>query len=143
MKENKKFANQDLEDSANDKKKLKGDQATLDLPDVEDIPGQKNIKPIPAKAFADTTISSDDEEGKDVFDKNDETNVSLAERTLLDSAYDHMSTDDEPVDELALDDKDNDGEELNEKGLGKDLFGNDLDMPLIEEEDEEDDENQG
>ena len=42
------------------------------------------------------------------------------------------------LDELALDDKDEEGEPLNEGDLEDDLFGEDLDSPLVNEEESED-----
>jgi len=133
--------NIELTDSTNDKKQLQGDKAMLDLPEVNDIPGQKNRKQPPlAESPSDTTISSADEEGNDILDENEDiitdkkTNVSSQERKLLDLAYDPVSTDDEPIDQLTLDDKDNDGEILNEKSMDKDLFGDDLDTEEEEEE---------
>src|ERR1700759_1547738 len=56
-----------LPDSEKDKQKLQQDKATLDLPDVKDIPGQEHIHPPDLKEMADTTISSDDEEGIGLF----------------------------------------------------------------------------
>jgi hypothetical protein len=41
---------------------LKPDEATLDLPEVKDIPGQEHVRPLPPGEMADTTISSSDEE---------------------------------------------------------------------------------
>ena len=60
----------DIKDSERDEEKLKQDETTLDLPDVKDIPGQENITVPDLKEMADTTISSDDEEGIGVL--NDE-----------------------------------------------------------------------
>jgi hypothetical protein len=57
---------QDLQDSPRDEERLKPDEAILDLPDVEDIPGQENIQPPPFGEMSDTTISSDDEEGENL-----------------------------------------------------------------------------
>lgn len=134
-------ANPDLKESARDKEELKNDEANLDLPDVDDIPGQKKAKPLPPGLLGEDAASSSDEEGDDVFEENEtdkEANVNPFERSLIDKAYENMSTDDEPVDQLSLD-EDNEGEELNEKNLDEDLLGEDLDSPLIEEEEEEDD----
>jgi hypothetical protein len=50
----------DLPDSEKDKAKLQPDEATLDLPDVKDIPGQEFVHPPNLREMADTTISSDD-----------------------------------------------------------------------------------
>ncbi len=59
----------DLHDSPHDKEQMKTEEFTLDLPDVEDIPGQENIVPPKMNAFVDITIASDDEEGISVFGK--------------------------------------------------------------------------
>jgi hypothetical protein len=57
----------DLPDSKRDAERLEPDQATLDLPDVSDIPGQEHVHVLPLGDLADTTASSDDEEGTDVL----------------------------------------------------------------------------
>ena len=44
---------------------------TIDLPDVKDIPGQEYIHPLPLGEIADTTISSDDEEGVGILDDDE------------------------------------------------------------------------
>ena len=82
----------DLPESKRDKELLKPDKATLDLPDVKDIPGQEHVRPLPPGEMADTTISSADEEGDNVF-KDDEdiledaaTNVTPVEKELLKKA---------------------------------------------------------
>jgi hypothetical protein len=66
-----KSLNTDLTDSEKDKQKLKQDKTTLDLPDVKDIPGQENIQVPKMNEMADTTISSDDEEGLGLFEDDD------------------------------------------------------------------------
>ena len=57
----------DLPDSASDKEKLQPEETYIDLPDVKDIPGQEFVNAPPAGMLADTTISSDDEEGRGIF----------------------------------------------------------------------------
>lgn len=52
----------DLTDSPSDQERLQPEITTIDLPDVEDIPGQEHVHVPPLGALADTTISSDDEE---------------------------------------------------------------------------------
>jgi len=54
-------------------------------------------------------------------------------RDSLDPSYDT----DLPIHSISLDRKDNDGVLLNESGMDRDLFGEDLDDSLVEEEDEE------
>lgn len=137
-------ANTDLKDNARDQKRLEPDEANLNLPDVKDIPGQENIKPAPLGDLADDTISSGDEEGDEIFNEEEitedrtEGDITPLERRLIDEAYDPESTEDEPVDQLTLDGKDNEGESLNEGSFEEDLFGEDLDTDLPEEEEEED-----
>ncbi len=63
---------EDISDSAKDEERLQADRATIDLPDVRDIPGQENVHVPPLGELADTTISSDDEEGKGIFDADQE-----------------------------------------------------------------------
>lgn len=154
----------DLPDSPKDEEKLKPDTAILDLPDVSEIPGQEHIHVPNLKAFADTTISSDDEEGARIFDdgheedfpgepvmdiaisdepEEDETNpvmgndadVSEEEKELLRRADEDMpTTDNKNLRRSALDNTDNEGVPLNEKS--GDLSGDDLDVPGAELDDD-------
>jgi len=71
----------DLPDSERDKEHLRTEEASLDLPDVKDIPGQENIHVPNLREMADTTISSDDEEGIGIWDK-DETGEDLTSDEL-------------------------------------------------------------
>ena len=64
--------------------------------------------------------------------------ISGLDKKLLKDSFDPSYDVDLPVDSISLDDKDNDGELLNEGSMSKDLFGRDLDEELIKEEDEED-----
>jgi hypothetical protein len=52
----------DLTDSASDQERLKPEMTTINLPDVDDIPGQEHVHVPPLGELADTTISSADEE---------------------------------------------------------------------------------
>ena len=128
----------DIHDPARDEKKLQGDQGNLDLPDAADIPGQENIIPPRLKEFADTTASSADEEfsGKEKL-MDDRSNVSDDEIKMLDKAFQQDPMEGVDIDNLALDNKDEEGDPLNEGDLEKDLFGEDLDSPLVDEEDSE------
>ncbi len=141
----------DLPDSEHDKARLKPDEATINLPDAEDIPGQEHVRPLPAGEMADTTISSADEEANDLLDTDEDivtdkrTNVSLIDRDLLQRSSESMATlDDEQLNNSALDNTDEDGESLNED---TNLSGSDLDVPGSEDDDineeigEEDEEN--
>ena len=144
--------NADLAETADDKKHLQPDEANLDLPDVKDIPGQEHIHVPDMKEYADTTISSDDEEGVGVLDNEDEADVAgesnvtkQEQQALTDAANKNPDVKDE--DNLAraqLDNTDEDGEALNEK---INVSGSDLDVPGSEADDsdeeigEEDEEN--
>jgi hypothetical protein len=142
----------DLPDNKQDKEKLKPSKVSMDLPDVKDIPGQEFIHPPNMKEFADTTISSDDEEGRSVVGLNDEdellngdSDVSKEEAILLARSADSQAgKEDEAWREATLDNLDEDGEALNEEN---EFSGKDLDVPGSEEDDgneeigEEDEEN--
>jgi hypothetical protein len=138
--------NLDLQDSADDRKHLKQEEATLDLPDVEDIPGQENIKVPILREFVDTTASSADEEGDGLFDdqegledQHDKSSVTASERALLEKSAGQTAGDESEMDvqEASLDRTDEDGAPLNEGNLSTDRFGEDLDLPESEEVDEE------
>ena len=154
----------DLPDSPADQEKLKPEIIIMDLPEVSDIPGQEHIHVPDMKAFADTTISSDDEEGASVFDdgheedfpgepvmdieisdepEEDETrpvmgndaDVSEEEKELLRRADEDMPTpDNRNLRKSALDNKDSEGIPLNQKS--RDVSGDDLDVPGAELDDE-------
>ena len=143
--------NTDLPESDDDKKHLQPDKATLDLPEVKDIPGQEHVRPFLDGEMADTTISSADEEGKGVLDTDDDiitdktSNVTRTEKELLKRSSESMATpDDQQLNRADLDQTDNDGSPLNEI---IDHSGNDLDVPGSEQDDpnekigEEDEEN--
>jgi hypothetical protein len=128
----------DLTDPVRDQQRLKGDQGTLDLPELKDIPGQEKRNPSLLVPPADTTISSADEEGDDVLeDENEESEISALDKSLLDQSFDPSYDTDLPVNQISLDDRDESGERLEESGPEQDLFGEDMDDNLIEEEDEE------
>jgi len=130
--------NGDIADSPRDKKELEQDTAIIDLPDVKDIPGQEHVHSPKFGEYADTTISSADEEADDLFadeEEEDDTNVSEEEKVLLQRTEDSMSTeDDEDVFNAELDDKDLEGDPLNES---IDTSGEDLDVPEKDDEDED------
>ena len=145
----------DLSDSRRDQERLKPEETTIDLPDVEDIPGQENFTVLPLGALADTTISSDDEEGVGLLDESaddvitDENDaVSRTEKQLLRSAEQFRPSDEESdLKRAALDQSDFEGDVLNERGFGQERTGRDLDIPGSEADDanesigEEDEEN--
>lgn len=133
----------DLPDSPRDRERLAPEETTIDLPDVKDIPGQEFVHVPPAGMLADTTISSDDEEGAGVFgdvtsDNDDyatgDADVSREERQTLARTDYRQTGDDERLRRASLDNTDFQGEALNERGFGEERSGNDLDIP--EETDE-------
>lgn len=138
----------DIHDSERDQERMQPDKATLDLPDVKDIPGQEHIHVPKMKEFHDTTISSDDEEGVGVFDEDEpdeETDVTDEEKELLERSAESMGgEDDEDRRKVLLDNSDEDGDPLNEN---VEVSGNDLDVPGANDDDdneeigEEDEEN--
>ena len=145
----------DLPDSPRDREELKPEETFIDLPDVKDIPGQEFVHVPPLGELADTTISSDDEEGVGVFDVDDSgdfimgtsADVTRDERQTLEKA-DYMPTRDEDnLQRASMDNTDFQGDELNEKGFGDDNSGHDLDIPGADADDrnenigEEDEEN--
>ncbi|QEC69776.1 hypothetical protein FRZ67_21650 [Panacibacter ginsenosidivorans] len=135
MEQNKKISS-DLQDSKRDKQYLKKEETTIDIPDVKDIPGQEHIHVPKMKEMIDTTISSDDEEGKGLFEEDEldaETNVSAEEKELLQSSSESMAgEDDEARKNIVLDNTDEDGELLN---VQNDISGDDLDVPGAELDD--------
>jgi hypothetical protein len=138
----------DIHDNERDIERMQPDEAILDLPDVEDIPGQEHIKVPKMKEFHDTTISSDDEEGVGIFDEDvpdTDTDVTPEEKELLQRSSESMAgVDDEERRQSLLDNTDTDGELLNET---VEVSGDDLDVPGSEDDDdneaigEEDEEN--
>lgn len=148
----------DIHDSPQDEEKMKTETVVVDLPDVSDIPGQENIVVPVIGEMADTTISSDDEEGLGLFDDNEgdedtglvmgnEADVSETERTLLKRADEDMPDEDPLLRRAELDNTDFEGDVLNEGSLATDVAGGDLDMSGVDADDkmeaigEEDEEN--
>lgn len=150
---------QDIHDSPEDEEKMKSETVVIDLPDVSDIPGQENIVVPKIGEMADTTISSDDEEGLGLFgdDEGDEdtdlvmgneADVTSTERSMLKRADEDMPDEDDPLLRRAeLDKTDNEGDKLNEGSLATDVSGGDLDTSGVDSDDkmeaigEEDEEN--
>lgn len=145
---NKNYLHNDIQDSPEDQEKLKPEETTLDLPELKDIPGAartlKNASLLPG----DITISSSDEEGGDLLDDEedelsdennmeDDRNVSATEKKMMRDSLDPSYDTDLPIHSISLDRKDDDGVLLNESGMDRDLFGEDLDDGLVKEEDEE------
>lgn len=151
--------NKDIQDSPRDNERLRQEEATIDLPEVKDIPGQEHIHVPPLGELADTTISSDGEEGRGILDDlNDpddtrirmgtDADITRSERKILDKGDNfHASRDEENLRRAALDNSDFEGTPLNEAGFGEEKTGADLDVPNTESDDsnenigEEDEEN--
>ena len=72
----------DMNESKRDKERLQPDEATINLPDVKDIPGQENVHVPKLREMEDTTISSDDEEGVGIWD-NETSNQDLPDELLV------------------------------------------------------------
>lgn len=147
-------------DSEKDRAEMEPESFTIDIPNVNEIPGQENISPLTLGELSGTTISSSDEEGEDVFEDGDdqvadidkeimeseESNVSRKEKKDLFIAANDMPGDDQNLRRAALDETDEDGAPLNEAGFNKNISPDDLDIPgadlddsdeAIGEEDEE------
>ena len=132
-------------DSPKDKKAMEERVTNINMPSVKDIPGQEHIKPVPPGEMADTTASSADEEGADVYNNNidheikeqDASNVSDQEKENLFEAANDMPGDDENLRDAALDSTDDDGTPLNEDSFDENISPSDLDVPGASLDDEE------
>jgi len=121
--------NTDLKDSPGDEQKMQQEETTLDLPDVKDIPGQENVHVPDLREMADTTISSDDEEGIGLF--NDETGADASGERLgpaqeLDE-NDLMISDDDEEQEI-LDEEDDEDFEDDEVDVTDDTVDEESDV---------------
>lgn len=133
-----------LIDSPEDRKRLTPEPAEINLPGVEDIPGQENIIPPSMGELGDITASSSDEEGDAVFEDNlskeinqdTDTNVSRTEKRDLTIAANDMPGDDEDLRDASLDSTDEDGTPLNEGSFGRNVTSDDLDVPGVKQDDE-------
>jgi hypothetical protein len=139
----------DLHDSPRDEERLKSETTIIDMPDVSDIPGQEFVHVPDLGELADTTISSADEEGDDIWAESNNTetneeltngsgdNVSTEEKDTLQRTFSDIPTQDtinlrhETVDEY-----DNEGEPLNEHTTDAPSgTGTDLDTTIIDSDD--------
>lgn len=138
--------NQDIQDSPQDEEKMQREETDMMLPDVSDIPGQEHIHVPPLGELADTTISSDDEEGKGILDdeddlEDDDSDVTDEERRDLETSA-NVTPGEEDADGLrraSLDSTDEDGDPLNEGSFGEETSGADLDIPGAELDDDNED----
>jgi hypothetical protein len=154
--------NSDLQDSPRDAERLRGEEATIDMPEVKDIPGQEHVKVPRIGEMADTTISSADEEGDGVLDElnqgeedddvikmGTEADVNKTDVEMLRSGDSYYpSKDEDQLVNASMDNTDFEGDALNERGFGlTNRTGKDLDVPgeaaddRMEDIGEEDEEN--
>jgi hypothetical protein len=128
----------DLPDSKKDQEKLQPEETFIDLPDVKDIPGQEFVNTPYMDTLDDTTISSADEEGSDVFDRSadedlrgtgNNADVSRGEREALEQIDYLPTTDENNLQAARMDNVDFQNEPLNEKGFGEERTGGSLDAP--------------
>ncbi len=128
----------DLPDSKEDREKLQPEETFIDLPDVKDIPGQEFVNTPPVGSLGDTTISSADEEGVNVFDRDDaqdlrrtgnDADVSRNERKALEQIDYMPTTDENNLVDARMDNVDFQNEPLNERSFGEERTGRDLDVP--------------
>jgi hypothetical protein len=128
----------DLPDSKDDLDKLQPEETFIDLPDVKDIPGQEFVNTPPLGALGDTTISSADEEGTNIFDEDDEqdlrptgteADVNRNERKALEQIDYMPTTDEDNLQNARMDNVDFQNEPLNERSFGEERTGRDLDVP--------------
>ena len=90
-------------DSPHDREELEKETVEVTLPDVNEIPGQEDFVPAPLGELADTTISSADEEGDDIYEENidreimesEDSNVSQTEKDDLRKSANDMPGDDQ------------------------------------------------
>lgn len=126
----------DLPTSPEDNEKLRTEATSINLPDVKDIPGQEFVNAPVIGEMADTTASSDDEEGTGIFDaENDDlaqgdSNVEPEERQALQDTTYMPTRDEDRLRRARMDNRDFQGEELNESsfGVAQELDGSDLDI---------------
>jgi len=142
-------------DSPHDREELEKDTVNVTIPNVNEIPGQEDFMPAPLGELADTTISSADEEGDNIYEENideeilesEDSNVSQTEKDDLRKSANDMPGDDQNLRRAALDNTDDDGAPLNEESFKKNVTGTDLDVPGAQQDDanekigEEDEEN--
>lgn len=135
----------DLPDSKRDREELENEETFIDLPDVKDIPGQEFVHTPPLGSLGDTTIASDDEEGRGVFDLDDSedltpgtvADVSRGERKALEQTDYLPTTDEDNLIRSRMDNVDFQNEPLEEKGFGDVRTASDLDVPGAEQDDRE------
>jgi|GraSoiStandDraft_24_1057298.scaffolds.fasta_scaffold482155_2 hypothetical protein len=116
----------DLPDSERDSKELESEEIIINLPDVKDIPGQEFVNVPPMNAIGDTTISSSDEEGGNIFDEDEndirsnrnDSSVSRGEKIALQDTNYLPTHDEDNLRDASQDSTDFDGDPLNERSFG-------------------------
>jgi hypothetical protein len=134
----------DLPDNEHDRARLQPEETTINLPDVKDIPGQEFVNAPPAGSMADTTISSEDEEGDDIFDRDDNEegnpgtrfDVSTGERKALEDTTYLPTADENQLRRARMDNTDFQGEALNENSFGVGQVESDADLDIPDSTDE-------
>jgi hypothetical protein len=137
-----KSSTNDLTDSRSDRERLKEEVSYTDFPEVKDIPGQERITNIgPLGEMADTTASSDDEEGvmdgKDITGEDNDLDIVMGtdadvtkeDLRLLGDRSEDMDGSADAQTMGGLDDDDMEGDPLNEAAVDLDTPGDDLDLP--------------
>src|SRR5215471_1435992 len=106
----------DAGQASGDVEHLQPDQATLQLPEVKDIPGQEYIHVPPGGILADDTVSSEDEEEKSVLDDTTDEDIIQDNRESKEFPPGSlpMDEDDRNILKNSLEDSDTDGDPLNE-----------------------------
>jgi hypothetical protein len=152
-----KSTNKESSTAKRNREKLGQNESYMEIPEMKDIPGQEHIHNagIPGE-MADTTISSDDEEGirdgKDLLADDGEEDVDIVMGTEADVTGEDLAAlgdrdqdmdlgEDEMVGKARLDDTDNEGDPLNESG--SDQSGKDLDIPETDEGESDEDMGEG
>ena len=79
IKHAKKNLNTDLPDNEHDIARMQPEEVILDLPDVNEIPGQEHIHVPRMKEMQDVTIASDDEEGVGIFGDDEDEFIEVNE----------------------------------------------------------------
>lgn len=134
----KEYMKTDFRDNERDSQLMESETVIMDLPEVQDIPGQQHIRVMPLGEMADTTISSADEEGAGLLDFDEADDDDDLDDD--DDDLDDVLTDEEGDNSVVIDTGDEDFDE-DEDLLGDDDIDDedDLDEDLDEDEDDDDD----
>ena len=80
----------DVHDSPRDEERLKSETSYIELPDVDDIPGQEFVQVPQLGEMADTTISSEDEEADYLWDESNNTETKMSSLMVITTMYRRM-----------------------------------------------------